>query len=246
MLADLARLIRLQSLTDTVERAKETIAVIPERLAGLDNGIVDAEARVAAARARLEQRQAHRRDVEKNLAAVQSRLSKFKDQLMEVKTNKEYTAMQSEIATALAEVSRLEDQVLQAMMDADEMVALVREAEKTLAATKVAAAQDRTRLEAERQALEAQIATTGAARAKLAAEISPEALALFEIAAHGRKGIAMSLARDGHCTVCHVRLRPQMFNEVRRNDGLIQCESCQRILYFQPEGAQGEPASPAQ
>ncbi len=100
---------------------------------------------MAAARARLEQRQAHRRDVEKNLAAVQSRLSKFKDQLMEVKTNKEYTAMQSEIATALAEVSRLEDQVLQAMMDADEMVALVREAEKTLAATKVAAAQDRTR-----------------------------------------------------------------------------------------------------
>ena len=41
-------------------------------------------------------------------------------------------------------------------------------------------------------------------------------------------------ARDGHCTECHVRLRPQHYNEVRRNDSLIQCESCLRILYYAP------------
>ena len=45
-------------------------------------------------------------------------------------------------------------------------------------------------------------------------------------------------ARDAICTICHVRLRPQVFNNVRRNDSIIQCDSCQRILYFaQPEGA---------
>ena len=44
----------------------------------------------------------------------------------------------------------------------------------------------------------------------------------------------MAEARDGLCTVCHVRLRPQVFNEVRRNDGIIQCDSCTRILYFVP------------
>ena len=44
----------------------------------------------------------------------------------------------------------------------------------------------------------------------------------------------MAEARDGLCTVCHVRLRPQVFNEARRNAGIVQCDSCTRILYFVP------------
>jgi predicted nucleic acid-binding Zn-ribbon protein len=55
--------------------------------------------------------------------------------------------------------------------------------------------------------------------------------------------MALSEAREGHCTQCHVRLRPQVFNDVRRNDGLIQCESCSRILYYVPAPAAG--VSPA-
>jgi predicted nucleic acid-binding Zn-ribbon protein len=42
------------------------------------------------------------------------------------------------------------------------------------------------------------------------------------------------VARDGICTLCHVRLRPQVFNTILRNDQIIQCDSCQRILYFVP------------
>ena len=62
---------------------------------------------------------------------------------------------------------------------------------------------------------------------------------LFERIAHGRKGVAVAEARDGLCTLCHVRLRPQMFNQVRRNDALHQCDSCTRILYFVPAAAPG-------
>ena len=50
-----------------------------------------------------------------------------------------------------------------------------------------------------------------------------------------RRDEAMARAVDGHCAECHVRLRPQHYNEVRRNDTLIQCESCMRILYFDPD-----------
>ena len=63
-------------------------------------------------------------------------------------------------------------------------------------------------------------------------------LATFERVAKGRSGIAVAEARDAICTICHVRLRPQVFNNVRKNDSIIQCDSCQRILYFAPpEGA---------
>jgi len=50
-----------------------------------------------------------------------------------------------------------------------------------------------------------------------------------------RKGVAISMAtRDGLCSTCHVRLRPFVFQQVRQNDSIIQCESCQRVLYWVP------------
>jgi predicted nucleic acid-binding Zn-ribbon protein len=60
-------------------------------------------------------------------------------------------------------------------------------------------------------------------------------LSTFEIVARRRNGIAVTEARDGICTTCHVRLRPQVFNTVRRNEAILQCDSCQRILYFAPK-----------
>jgi predicted nucleic acid-binding Zn-ribbon protein len=60
-------------------------------------------------------------------------------------------------------------------------------------------------------------------------------MALFEQVARARKGVAISTAtRDGLCSLCHVRLRPSVFQQVRHNDSIIQCESCQRVLYWIP------------
>ena len=78
-------------------------------------------------------------------------------------------------------------------------------------------------------------------RAMTAALVSAEALALFERLAHNRRGLAMAEARDGLCTVCHVRLRPQVFNQARRNAGIVQCDSCTRILYFVPVAPAASP-----
>ncbi len=82
-------------------------------------------------------------------------------------------------------------------------------------------------------------------RARTAALVSAEVLALFERVAQGRRGLAMAEARDGLCTVCHVRLRPQVFNEARRNDSIVQCDSCTRILYFVPAPSAAAPPQPS-
>ena len=78
-----------------------------------------------------------------------------------------------------------------------------------------------------------------------AALVSADALALFERLAHGRRGLAMAEARDGLCTVCHVRLRPQVFNQARRNAGIVQCDSCTRILYYVPVAPAASPQQPS-
>ena len=80
-------------------------------------------------------------------------------------------------------------------------------------------------------------------RAALVGGLAPDVLSVFDLVAKRRHGIAMAEARDGICTICHVRLRPQVFNTVRRNEAIIQCDSCQRILYFLPPPAAGASAS---
>jgi uncharacterized protein len=106
-------------------------------------------------------------------------------------------------------------------------------------------ARDQKALEAEHAKLEQELARLTAARSEVIATLSRDVLSLFERVAHGRKGIAVAEARDGLCTVCHVRLRPQAFNEVKRNDALHQCDSCTRILYYIPVAAPGGAAQPS-
>ena len=234
MLPDLQSLIELQDLDLTAERLRRRIADFPALQTAIDNRLNDLTAAVAAVKDRMTTSQAARREIEKDLAAVQGRLSKYKDQLMEVKTNKEYHAMQTEISTAEQLVRQQEDRLLDRMEEAETQAAELKAAEAALKAGQAQAARERQDLGAERTAADTELGKTAAERAALATRLSPHALALFEHVSKHRRGLAMSEARDGHCMQCHVRLRPQVYNDVRRNESLIQCESCSRILYFVP------------
>ena len=196
-----------------------------------------AAAAVDSVKARIAAMQAARRDIEKDLAAVQARLSKFKNQLMEVKTNKEYQAMQKEMSVAEQEISDQETRLLERMEESDVLATELKAAEAALKTGQSEVARERQELEAEKASLERDLLRITAERQTLATQISPSSLAVFDRIAQVRRGLALAEARDGLCTVCHVRLRPQVYNDVRRNDSIIQCESCSRILYFVPAPA---------
>jgi predicted nucleic acid-binding Zn-ribbon protein len=240
--ADLERLIRLQRLDTAADEARRAISALPERLGTIEAQLTSAKADLASAKSRLAENQEKRRGIEKDLSVVQTRLSRFKDQLMEVKTNREYQAMQKEIETAQHEVQSFEEKVLERMLEADELTAAIKTAETRLAAVERSAAAERHALDAERAAMEKQLDETARARLEIVAELPAGTLATFEQLSRARKGVAVAEARDGRCVVCHVRLRPQVFVEVRRNDSVIQCESCQRILYYVPPTTAEAPA----
>jgi predicted nucleic acid-binding Zn-ribbon protein len=144
--------------------------------------------------------------------------------------------VQHEIATAQAEVQRLEDTILEYMLEADDLAADVEAAERALRAERAEIERERATLDAERAEMERRLSGTSDERVKLTEHIGAAARQLFETVARQRRGIAVVEVRDGHCTVCHVRLRPQMFNRILRNTELIQCEHCMRILYHDPAG----------
>jgi uncharacterized protein len=243
MNADLARLIRLQQLETAAEEARRKIADHPQRAQALEERLTTARDGVAAVKTRIAEAQSKRRADEKEVSIVQARLAKYKDQLLEVKTNREYQAMLHEIETAQNDIKAREDRILEAMMEADELTAELKKAEGDLKLVEKEVGAERQSMEQETAALQAELDKTAAARDALVREIDRSTLAIFEQVAKGRKGIAVSEAREGMCMICHVRLRPQVFNEVRRNDSIIQCDSCRRILYF-VEGAAAPAAVP--
>jgi predicted nucleic acid-binding Zn-ribbon protein len=241
MNSDLHHLIRLQQLDSQFDHARRRIAEIPVVQDALEARLAQYTAVVVAVKQRLADSQAARREIEKEVAAIETRLSKYKDQLMAVKTNKEYQAMQKEIATAEEGVRAQEDHILERMVEGDALASELKHAEAELKRQQADISKERQALGEEAARLEQQASSDAASRDGIAGELSKPALQLFEHVSRQRKGLAVAEVRDGVCTVCHVRLRPQIYNEVRRADALIQCESCLRILYHVP--AAGDTAS---
>jgi hypothetical protein len=237
MLADLERLIALQQLDTTAEAARRTLADEPERERGFESRLETARERLATAKSQLADNQNARRLIEKDVAVHQGRLSKFRETAMAVKTNIEYHAVQKEISFAQTEIKALEDKILERMLEADDITSSLKAAEADLAAEQTAIAAARTAMTAEHAQLEASLARIAGERTSLVSALDEALLRIFEQVAKRRNGIAVAQAQDGICTICHVRLRPQVFNTVRRNEQILQCDSCQRFLYFVPKAA---------
>jgi uncharacterized protein len=235
MSPDLDRLIKLQHVDSTIDDSRRTIAAHPARLAEADARLNEATQHLESVKQRLKDNQDARRALEKDAAVFQGRVSKFKEQLMAVKTNREYTAMQHEIETAQKDLAAVEEKMLEGMMDADVITADIKQAEAVLATRKKEIEAEKKELTEELALVEKTLARATATRAELIAAIDRGLLDKFEQIAKVRKGIAIcSTTRDGLCSVCHVRLRPQVFQLVRQNDSIIQCDTCNRILYYVP------------
>jgi len=241
MTPDLTRLVQLQELDDAIEDARRKIAAHPQRLAEADARLSSATEHLEGVRQRLKESQEARRALEKDAAVFQGRLTKFKDQLSAIKTNREYQAMQHEIATAQSDLLGVEEKVLERMLEADAIAAEVKQAEQAMARQQREIGAEKVALEQELAVVQTKLTEASEKRAALTAAAQPRLIALFEQVARARKGIAISVAtRDGSCSVCHVRLRPAVFQLVRQNDQIIQCEHCQRILYYVPPPAPAE------
>lgn len=242
MNADLQHLIALQTIDSALHDAERRLADEPARLKALDTRLDGARAAVDEAKARIAANQAARRDIEKDVVLHQGRLSKYRDQSMAVKTNEEFHAIQHQMAFEQNEIKTHEDRMLERMMEADDLTSGLKAAEADLATAQKEVEAEKRAIAAEHDVLRARVETLRTERATVVSGISADALGVFDLVAKRRGGIGIAEAKDGICTVCHVRLRPQVFNTVRRNEAILQCDSCQRILFFNPPAAAAAPA----
>ncbi|HKC12478.1 MAG TPA: C4-type zinc ribbon domain-containing protein [Vicinamibacteria bacterium] len=230
---DLEKLIRLQRAESELRRVEVELGEIPKVRSALESRLAGEKARLEAARAALDACQKSRRQHEAGLQDLEVKRSKYKGQLMEVKTNKEYTAVLHEIENVEREIRALEDQILLEMEQAESLAAELKREEGLFKAAQEEGQAEARALEARARILEGEAGKLGGERDAIAATIPADALALFQRVARLR-GAGVAEARDGMCQLCHVKLRPQMYVDLKKNEGIMQCPACSRILYYSP------------
>jgi predicted nucleic acid-binding Zn-ribbon protein len=239
---DLERLIRLQGAESELRRVEAELQEVPRQRADLEGNLAAERGRLDGSREAQAQSQKARRQHEADLQDLEAKRSRYKGQLMEVKTNKEYTAMLHEIEGVEREIRLREDQILAEMERSEGLAAEVKAEEEAFQAAEGRTRDSGRALDDRARALEADRARLQAERDAVAATVPGEVLELFQRVARLR-GVAVAEARDGMCQVCHVKLRPQMFVDVKRNEDVLQCPACNRILYYAtpPAAAGAEP-----
>jgi predicted nucleic acid-binding Zn-ribbon protein len=233
MNADLEKLVRLHHLEVDLARIEAALAELPQQRRALEERVSAERARFDAARAAAEASGKSRKQHESAVQDLETKRSKYKGQLMDVKTNKEYTAMLHEIEGVEREIRSREDLVLEEMEKAEGLAAEVKREEGAFKLVEQAAKGERAQIDAREAKLAAEAAKVRGERDAALTAVPEDARELYARVAR-RRGTAVAEARDGECQTCHMKLRLQVWVELRQNEQLFQCESCNRILFYEP------------
>lgn len=233
MLPEIENLLRLQDADKEIRRLQEEIAELPKRVAIIEQKLAGTKAQLEKAQAAVKADEANRRKFDTTISDLRGKISKYRDQSLDVKTNEQYKALLHEIQFAEKEIAATEDKILELMLNADARDKEVKAAQAELKAEteeierEKAAARERTAED------EKQLAEWRAKRDQMRAGVNEDLLRHYDRVSKFR-GSGISEVRDQKCMACQVMLRPQTYNEVRTGTQSIVCDSCQRILYFNP------------
>ncbi len=228
----LPSLIHYQQLSLELARLNARLAEFPAQTKAIDDEVSRTSSTLAAAEGAVSDGQKKRRALEGELQVLESQKSKYNDQLMQVKTNEAYKAMQHEIQGVAEKIGNVEEKILILMEEADAAEREVRQVKVSLEGRRKESESRKAAIRDEQQKVEREAARVSSELMTARAALSAQALDLFERIAGSRNGIALARALDERCQECNVRLRPQAYQEIKRGESLIQCDSCKRILYY--------------
>jgi predicted nucleic acid-binding Zn-ribbon protein len=233
MLPEIENLLRLQDADKEIRRLQDEVAELPKRVAVIERKLAGTKAGLEAAQAAVKADEATRRKYDTTISDLRGKISKYRDQSLDVKTNEQYKALLAEIQFAEKEIAATEDKILELMLNADARDKEVKAAQANLKAE--TAEIEKEKIEARQRTVEdeKQLTEWRAKRDQMRAGVSEDLLRHYERVSKFR-GSGISEVRDHKCMACQVMLRPQIYNDVRTGQQTVVCDSCQRVLYFNP------------
>ncbi len=233
MLPDIEKLLQLQVADKEIRKLQDEVAALPRRVAAIEEKLAGTKAQLEKARAAAKGDEANRKKFEAAILDLQGKISKYRDQSLAVKTNEQYRALLDEIQFAEKEIRASEDRILEVMVNVESRDKEVKAAEAELKAETTEIEEEKEEARKITAADQAKLTEWNAKRDALRHGVSDDLLRHYERVMKFR-GSGLAEVRDHKCMGCQVMLRPQTYNEVRNGEQLIVCDSCQRILYFDP------------
>jgi predicted nucleic acid-binding Zn-ribbon protein len=234
MTADMEQVTRLQSLDLKIRELEREIATLPKHIAQIEKALDSHLRRLEADRAALAANQKERKQLDDDIKVENQKLSKLKDQMLSAKTNEQYRAFQNEIGFCEQAIRKAEDRILDLMAEGEPLDANVKQAEAALKEEKQQVEAEKT-LARDRTAIDQKELEQGKTERKgLVGGLKPQVYSAYERIRKKWNGSAVAEATDGRCSACQIMLRPQFFQDLRNTDQLMFCESCGRILFYNP------------
>ena len=233
MLPDIENLLKLQDADKEIRRVQAEIAEFPKRVAVIEQKLAGTKAQLEKAQGATKADEAARRKYDTTISDLRGKISKYRDQSLDVKTNEQYKALLHEIQFAEKEIAATEDKILELMVNADARDKEVKAAQAELKAEMAEIEKEKEQARQRTAEDEKLLAEWRGKRDGFRTGIGEDLLRHYERVSKFR-GSGLSEVRDHKCMACQVMLRPQTYNEVRTGTNTIVCDSCQRILYFNP------------
>jgi uncharacterized protein len=232
MHSDIENLLLLQQADKEIRRLSDEVAELPRRVAAIEAKLAATRGQLEKAHAAVKADEATRRKRETTIQDQRVKISKYRDQALDVKTNEQYKALMHEISFAEQEIRTTEDSILELMVSAEKREGEVKAAEAEMKA-EVAEIEKEKTLARERTAEdESQLVEWRGKREGFRGTIESDLLAHYDRVSKFR-GTGIAEVRGQKCQGCQVMLRPQTYNELLSGDRLV-CDTCQRILYYDP------------
>jgi len=229
------KLIQLQKLDAEIKNTSLFLENIPRQIENINKKKENSSQIVTQAKEKMAQNQKKRRDLEAEVKDVKAKTSKYNLQLNDVKTNIEYKSLLKEIEEAQKNISEMEDEIINEMLIADEIEEEIKEATKKYSEVEKEFSKEKEILEQKQRESEAKKKELNQEKEKLISKIPDERAGLYMKIFNTKNGIALSPLTGDFCSLCHMRVRPQVLNELKGNEKIIICENCGRILYFPDE-----------
>jgi len=229
---DLQNLIALQNLEQKIAELQKEIASVPQKIESFREEITRLNQTHQSKVDHHEELGKHRRASEGDVDMRASKLSRLKEQLMTVKTNKEYTALLHEIENAQEQIRKAEDEILEIMEEMENLEKDLSASEKEVGVKTKQLEDSIGKAEESVPQMEQEIIRMDEQKSSTESLIRSELLYEYRRTAEIGKGIALAEAKDELCTMCHVRIRPQVYADLLRTDTIRVCDSCSRILYL--------------
>ena len=232
VLPELDALLELQRRDSVVQDSRKRQDELPKRREALRTALAAAKTALDQSKKDLDQARLARRGFEKEVETFQSEIAKLERQLLDVKTNQEYTAMRHQIEAVKTKRSDVETKILESYDREEAIAAAVKAAEKRVAEEEARLKQGEAALDQEKAELEKALEGLVRDRDAIRTQVPSALLSKYDRMVGVRDGVAVAEIRKGACGACFKSLTPHAMQEARRRETILNCEACGRILIY--------------